>query len=182
MHPDISASPSTVAIVRGEPAVGTPDRQRATLGKIADAVAVSAWLDALLVVGSLAAGAADALSDIDLLVIVREGQFEQAWAERGSLRVTGTICAWDERLDQDAEIAAHRWLTSDLVLVEALIATTSSGVRLAEPWELVTGRSDTPTGLKHRPAIARSEMGATEAHPVEAAYDEFKSRVRRACS
>jgi hypothetical protein len=168
--------------VRGEPAVGTPDRQRATLRKIADAVARTAWLDALLVVGSLADGAADALSDIDLLVIVREGQFKQAWAERGTLRVTGTLCAWDQQLDQDAEVAAHRWLTTDLVLVEGLIATPSSGVRLAEPWELVVGRRDTPTDLMHRPPIERTEMGATEPHPVEAAYDDFKSRVRRACS
>ena len=152
------------------------------LMKIADAASRTTWLDALLVVGSLAADAADALSDIDLLVIVREGGFEQAWAERDTLRVTGTLCAWDQRLDQDAEVAAHRWLTPELVLVETLIATASSGVRLADPWELVVGRSDTPAGLTRRPSIARSEMGTTQPHPVEAAYDEFKSRVRRACS
>jgi hypothetical protein len=150
--------------------------------EIADAVARSTWLDALLVVGSLADGAADALSDIDLLVIVREGHFDQAWAERESLRVTGALCAWDQRPDHDAEIAAHRWLTPHLVLVEALIATSASGVRLAEPWKLVTGRSDASSALTHRPPIERSEMCATEPHPVEAAYDEFKSRVRRACS
>jgi hypothetical protein len=152
------------------------------LTKITDAVSRATWLDALLVVGSLADGAADALSDIDLLVIVREGQFEQAWAERGALHVTGTLCEWDQRLDERAEIAAHRWLTGELVLVEALIATTSSGVRLAEPWELAAGRPDTPIGLTHRPPIERDEMGAAEPHPVETAYDEFKSRVRRACS
>jgi hypothetical protein len=170
------------SFVRGEPAVGTPDRQRATLTKIADAASRTTWLDALLLVGSLADDAADALSDIDLLVIIREGSFEQAWVERETLRVTGTLCAWDQRLDHDAEVAAHRWLTPELVLVEALIATASSGVRLAEPWKLVVGRSDAPTALTSRPPIARSEMGATQPHPVEAAYDEFKSRVRRACS
>jgi hypothetical protein len=152
------------------------------LTKIADAAARATWLDALLVVGSLADDAADALSDIDLLVIVREGQFEQAWAERGLLRVTDTLCAWDQRLDERAEVAAHRWLTSALVLVDALIATPSSGVRLAEPWELVVGEPAVPTRLTHRPPIERSEMGTTEPHPVEAAYDEFKTRVRRACS
>ena len=168
--------------MRGESAVGTPDRQRTTLLKIADAASRTTWLDALLVVGSLADGAADALSDIDLLVIVHEGAFDQAWAERETLRVTGTLCAWDQHKDQDAEVAAHRWLTPDLVLVEALIATPASGVRLADPWELVAGRSDAPAGLTRRPPIARSELDATQPHPVEMAYDEFKSRVRRACS
>src|SRR3954462_12990892 len=88
IHSDISARLLYRSFVRGEPAVGVPDRQRATLTKIADAVARTTWLDALLVVGSLADGVADALSDIDLLVIVGEGQFEQAWADREALRVT----------------------------------------------------------------------------------------------
>jgi hypothetical protein len=183
IYSDISARRLYRSVVRGEPAVGAPDRQRATLTKIAIAASRTTWVEALLVVGSLADDSADALSDIDLLVVVREGGFEQAWAERETLRVTGTLCAWDQRLDQDAEVAAHRWLTPELVLVEALIATPSSGVRLAEPWELVVGRSDTPAGLTRRPPIARSEMDpTTQPHPVEAAYDEFKSGVRRACS
>ena len=167
--------------MRGEPAAGTPERQRATLAEIAKTIARTAWLDALLVVGSLANGEADALSDIDLLVIVREGQFDQAWAAREEVRVTGTLCAWDQRND-NAEVAAHRWLTTDLVLVEALFATASSGVRLAEPRDLVAGRSAAPAELAQRPRIHRSERGRTEPHPVEAAYDVFKSKVRRICS
>jgi hypothetical protein len=152
------------------------------LSEIAKAASRTTWLDALLLVGSLADGAADALSDIDLLVIVREGRFNEAWNERELLRVAGTLCAWDQRPDTTAEVAAHRWLTPDLVLVEALVATSASGVRLADPWELVVGRADAPTRLNHRPPITRSEMGATAPHPVEAAYDDFKNRVRRACS
>lgn len=165
--------------VRGNPLIGTPDRQRATLTKIVAAVTPAWWLDALLVVGSLAADAADALSDIDLLVIVRDGQFEQAWDDRGSLRVGDVLYAWDQRSPEAAEVGAHRWLTNDLVLVEALIATPSSGVRLAEPWRLLAGDRDASSRLIRRPPIDRREMGGTKPHPVEAAYDEFKSRIRR---
>jgi hypothetical protein len=146
------------------------------LRKISQAVADRPWLDGLLVVGSLADDAADALSDIDLLVIIREKHFDQAWNERADLHGgESPLFAWDHRPDDASEIAAHRWLTSDLVLVEALIATPSSGLRLAPPWVLVAGDAHCHALLAPRPPIERSEMdGAPEAHPVETAYDEFK--------
>lgn len=168
--------------MRGEPAVGTADKQRATLTKIADVAAQRPWLDALLLVGSLADDAADALSDIDLLAVVREGQFQHAWADRRYLHAREAVCAWDQRPNEQAEVAAHKWLTPDLVLVEVLIATPSSGVRLADPWAVVAGDREAPGRLTQRSPIQRTEMGAVEVHPVEAAYDEFKSRIRRACS
>lgn len=174
-----SAQWPTVWSVRGQPTVGTPDRQRATLAKIVDAVGHRPWLDALLVVGSLADDAADALSDVDLVLVVLEGHFEAAWSERLGLHAADALRVWDQRPEQ-AEVGAHKWLTADLVLVEMLIATPSSGVRLAEPWLLVAGNHDVGARLTSRPPIERRELGVAVPHPVEAAYDEFKTRVRHA--
>ncbi len=94
--------------MRGEPLVGNPDRQRATLARVAGAVTRAPWLDALLLVGSLASDTADALSDVDLLVVVREDHFEQAWADREALQVADPLCAWDQPPVGDTEVAAHR--------------------------------------------------------------------------
>lgn len=150
--------------------------------KIAHVAVGRPWLDALLLVGSLADDAADALSDIDLLVVVRNGHFPQAWSDRACLHATDAVYVWDQRPNEQAEAAAHKWLTPDLVLVEALMATPRSGVRLALPWTVVTGDPEAASRLTQRPAIERTEMGVAEVHPVEAAYDEFKSRIRQAYS
>lgn len=169
------------SLVDGWKPIGGPGRQRAALEQIADAARQFEWLRALLVVGSMAASTADALSDLDLLVIVHEGQFADAWQQRGLLHVTEALCAWDQRPDESREAAAHRWLTPELILVEALMATASSGVRLAQPWLVAAGDEGAADELAPRPPIKRSEMSGSESHPVEQAYDEFKRSVRRAC-
>lgn len=150
--------------------------------RIAKATTERQWLDGLLLVGSLAGDAADALSDIDLLVVVREDHFHQAWAERSHLHAGDALFMWDQRPNPAAEMAAHKWLTTDLVLVEALIATPSSGVRLADPWRMIAGDDEAPNRLTRRSPIGQSEIGAGETHPVEAAYDDFKRSIRRECS
>lgn len=152
------------------------------LERIAGAAGVWRWLRALIVVGSMASNTADAVSDVDLLVIAREGTFDVAWEQRRQLEATGALCSWDQRPDESEEVAAHRWLTPDLVLVEALVATPRSGVRLAQPWRLIMGDLEVPGALVSRPPINRSEMGDRESHPIERAYDEFKRRIRNACS
>lgn len=140
------------------------------------------WIDGIVLVGSMADGEADALSDIDLLVVVAEGCHDEAWRDRERLEATGAIYRFDQRLDPSRQIGVHRWLTDDLVLVEALIGTASSGVRLAEPWVQVHGDTAVPARLAHRDRIRRSELGQLEPHPVEAAYDEFRARIRAACA
>jgi hypothetical protein len=163
--------------------VGAAQRQHDTLNAIVAAVDRLPWLRSLLVIGSLAEDdKADALSDIDLLVVVFPDAFDAAWAHREELHATGALCSWDQRADESSDVAAHRWLTPDLVLVEALMATPASGVRLADPWRLAAGDPAAPHELAHRPPIDRAEMSATQTHPVEAAYDELKAQVRRACS
>ena len=47
---------------------------------------------------------------------------------------------------------------------------------------VVAGDPEAASRLTQRPAIERTEMGVAEVHPVEAAYDEFKSRIRQAYS
>lgn len=166
--------------MRGEPKVGTPDRQQAVLAAVIRAAPSLAWIDAVVLVGSMADEAADALSDIDLIVVVREGRFDDAWSARHDLEATGALLAFDERPDPSREIGAHRWLTPDLVLVEALIATASSGVRLAPPWRILYGDAGVPDRLTRRDPIARAELGQRVGHPVETAYDALKAAVRRA--
>jgi len=162
----------------GVKAVGKPERQREELGRIAARARDRPWLDAVLLVGSLAADTADALSDVDLLVVVRDGRFDEAWAERAVLQSEDALFAWDQRDDPNREIGAHRWLSGDVVLVEALFGTPSSGMRLAPPWSVLAGAPDAAARLIPRPPIERTEMGHSAAHPVEAAYDEFKMRLR----
>lgn len=140
------------------------------------------WIDAIVLVGSMADEEADALSDIDLIVVVPEGAFADAWAGRDQLAATGALYSWDERQDTSRDIGAHRWLTPDMVVVEALLATASSGVRLAPPWQLVFGDAAAPDRLVQRAAIERSELAQREGHPVETAYDALRAAVRAAAA
>jgi len=110
-------------------------------------------------------------------LIAPEGAFEQAWGYRTKLHITGSLASWDELHDETPEVGAHKWLTPDLVLVECLVSTPSSGVRLVEPFLLLAGPPDLPDRIARRKAISRSTMREA-AHPVERAYDELKQAVR----
>lgn len=129
--------------------------------------------------GSLAAGTADAASDIDLIICTRPGRFADAWAARHELHATGALVSWDDHRQAGTEIAVHRWVTPDLVLVEALYAAPGSGARLAQPWKLITGDHDTAAAFPARPPIHRSEMNRDAAHPVDQAFDDLKLALGR---
>jgi hypothetical protein len=155
---------------------GTPARQLALVSAIA--IRAAEWPDVLSVVlvGSLAAGTADALSDLDLIVCVRPGRFAAAWEARGALHATGSLYAWDEQDAAGREIACHRWVSDDVILCEALFATPDSGCRLAPPWQLIHG---TAAPFPSRPPIDRSELTGNVAHPVDQAFADFKAVLRR---
>jgi len=72
----------------------------------------------------------------------------------------------------------------DLVLVECLLATPSSGVRLAEPAAVLAGGRELLDRYPRRPPVTRAEMAAqpVDLHPVERAYGELKEAVRRTLS
>jgi hypothetical protein len=136
--------------------------------------------------GSLVDGRGDALSDIDVLAVVAEGWFARAWSARHELSA-GALYAWDHVEGEDAEVKGHKWLTPDLVKVECLIATPSSGMRLAAPVAVVLGELDLPDRFTRRGQIPRDEVEAYAAElretglvdEVEARYGELKTALRR---
>jgi hypothetical protein len=67
------------------------------------------------------------------------------------------------------------------VLVECLLATPASGVRLAEPAAVLAGDRGLLDRFPRRPPVTRAEMAAhrVDVHPVERAYDQLKETVRR---
>jgi len=114
-------------------------RQWPLITHVAERVAALPDLDALVLIGSFAKGTADEASDVDMVVAVSESRFEAAWSERHQLRPPGSLAAWDVRLDFQQEIASHRFLSRDIVKVEILLATPTSGFRLADPIDVVVG-------------------------------------------
>jgi predicted nucleotidyltransferase len=160
--------------------VGVPMRQEIARAAIAERLARSKHLLGALLVGSLAAGVADAASDIDLLVCARPGRFGQAWQDRHELHVTGALARWDDGPEPGREIAVHRWVTGDMVLVEALFTAPDNGVRLAQPWRLIAGGPDVVSSFAPRPPIERAEFSRAGAHPIDLAFDDLKKAVRTA--
>ena len=152
-------------------------RQWPTLETLARRVAVDPELVGLLLLGSVAAGEGDALSDLDVVVVARSGRFPAAWERRERLREGAPLVAWDHLLSDRPDCGLVVWLTSDLVLVEALI-TTPGSARLAEgaPCVVVTGPPDLVARLPTRPRVRRAEMQIT--HPVEHAYKALQAAVR----
>jgi len=136
--------------------------------------------------GSLVDGRGDDLSDVDLLAVVREGGFEDAWAARAELS-EGALYAWDHVEGEDMEVKGHKWLTRDLVKVECLIATPSRPMRLADPVAVVAGDASLPDRFARRGPIPREAIEAYaeelraggHVHEVEARYGDLKSTLRR---
>jgi Nucleotidyltransferase domain len=92
----------------------------------------------LVLLGSFARGEADDLSDVDFTVYAADGDFEAAWENRDRLHPADALC-WDySRPPGDRDVAGHRWLTSEFVLFDGLIATPS-GARLADPMHVLVG-------------------------------------------
>jgi predicted nucleotidyltransferase len=142
--------------------------------------------DGAILMGSLVEGRGDDLSDIDLMAVVAEGRFADAWAARRELS-EGALYAWDHVEGEDRKVAGHKWLTRDLIKVECLIATPSSGMRLAEPVAVVAGDPSLPDRFERRGPIAREALEAYaqdlrdsgRVHEVEARYGELKATLRR---
>jgi len=75
--------------------------------------------EAAVLLGSLARGEGDEFSDVDLLLVVRDDCWQQAWAKRHRLS-SNALYVWDE-LAPGRELAKHAWLTRDFVFVECRI-------------------------------------------------------------
>jgi hypothetical protein len=156
-------------------------RQWPTLERLIERVEASPALDGMILLGSFARGEVDALSDLDLVLVAPDGRFEAAWVARAELRGGSTLVAWDQRDPGLTQAGAYKWITGDLVLVECLLATPASGVRLAEPAAVLAGDRGLLDRFPRRPPVTRAEMAAhpVDVHPVERAYDQLKEAVRR---
>jgi Nucleotidyltransferase domain len=162
-------------------------RQWPALVHVAERVNESPALDGLLLIGSFASGRADDLSDVDLVVVVAEGRFAEAWKQRATLQTQDVLVAWDWPPD-GRDAGGHKWLTRELVLVECALWTPSSGVRLAEPFAVLVGEASLGDRFERRGAISREELEefAQERkddgtmHEVERQYGELVRAARAA--
>lgn len=148
--------------------------------ELAEVAAAEPFLG-LVLLGSFARGDADEISDVDFVVFAREGMFDEAWEQRHRLHRADAWC-WDyPRPDGDRDVAAHRWLTSDLVLFDGLLATPS-GTRLADPMHVLTGRTELAELLVKREPITAAERKARKEeialHDVELLYGQLKLALR----
>jgi hypothetical protein len=155
-------------------------RQWPRILELAEASASRPFL-AVVVLGSLARGEADDLSDVDFIVFAAEGDFEEAWEERHRLHSLDAAC-WDyPRPPGDRDVAGHRWLTSDFVLFDGLIATPS-GTRVADPLHILVGDDSLSRQLVRRaPITAEEQQRRTDEitlHEVEQLYGQLKLALR----
>jgi hypothetical protein len=148
--------------------------------ELAEAATHTPFLGVVLL-GSFARGEADGVSDVDFTVFAPEGAFDVAWEQRHRLHPLDASC-WDyPRPPGDRDVAGHRWLTTDFVLFDGLIATPS-GTRLADPMHVLAGgdrlarqivKREPTTGAKG--AELRDEITL---HEVEQRYGQLKLAVR----
>jgi hypothetical protein len=155
---------------------GEPTRQLRQLDLVTERLAEMPEVLGAILVGSLAAGTADACSDVDLLVRTRG--FDAGWGRRHDVHGDGALVCWDTGPAAGSEVAVHRWVTADMVLVEALFAGPAGGVRLAKPWRVVAGDAAVAASFEPRPPIDRAEFSREGAHPVDLAFDDLKNALR----
>jgi hypothetical protein len=155
-------------------------RQWPRLLELADAAAAAPFIGVVLL-GSFARGEADHLSDVDFTVFASEGDFAQAWEARHRLHPHDAWC-WDySRPPGDRDVAGHRWLTTDFVLFDGLIATPS-GTRVATPLHILVGGEVLRRQLVQRDPIAAEERrrrgDEIRLHEIERLYGQLKLALR----
>lgn len=152
-------------------------RQWPVMEGLCERIQSSPDLVGALLLGSFARGSADALSDVDLLVVAKSGRFDRAWAARDQLHGLEAVASFDDLVQPSEEMGGHKWMTRDLVFVECLIATPASGVRTTDDAVVVVGEAALKDALPKRPPIRREEMtGGT--WEVERLYDALKDALR----
>lgn len=158
--------------------IGEPARQQRQLSLITERLAAMPEVLGAILVGSLAGGTADACSDIDLLVRTPDGRFADGWERRHDVHGDSALTCWDQGPNAGSQVAVHRWVTTDMVLVEALFASPASRARLAKPWRVVVGDQAVADSFEPRPPIDRAEFSRDGAHPVDLAFDDLKNALR----
>jgi hypothetical protein len=163
-------------------AVARRSRQWPALERLRAHVEVTPALAGMILVGSFARGKVDPLSDLDVVLVVPDGGFDAAWAAREELHADAALVCWDQVDPGSEEAGAHKWITRDLVLIECLLATATSGVRLARPATVLAGDAGLAERFPGRLPVSADELAAEprRIHAVERAYDELKAAARAA--
>jgi hypothetical protein len=166
-------------------------RQWPLIVHAAETAASSPDADGLLLLGSFAAGRADQVSDVDLVVVVAAGRFDEAWARRAAFETQGTLFAWDVRRESNGAAGGHKWITQDIVKVECTLADAScSAMQLAEPYAVLVGDESVaarfpplepiPPDVLEAYAQELREQGLVP--DVETQYGELRRALRQAMS
>jgi hypothetical protein len=183
-----TANRHKLAEVHDWPGRGAASRLRLwpVLVQLVERIEASDMYEAAILLGSLARGEADEFSDIDLLVLIRDGGWEEAWSRRGDLSADA-LYVWDEPPEGGRELAKRGWLTRDFVLIECPHSTRAGGHRLADPFAVIAGDPKAAHALPRRPPIARAELQAYvdqidaegKGDPVQRRYEELVRALRR---
>lgn len=164
-------------------------RQWPLIVHAAERAAALPQLDGLLLLGSFAAGRADPISDVDLVAVVAEGEFDAAWGHRRDLQTPGTLYEWDVRVESDGDAASHKWITQDIVKVECGFADASrSAMQLAEPYAVLVGDASVarrfpplqPISSDVLEAYAQELRDKGMVPEIETIYGELRKALRAA--
>jgi predicted nucleotidyltransferase len=138
-----------------------------------------------LLIGSLARGEGDALSDVDLVAVTHEDGWQRAWQRRTRLS-EGALITFDRFEEGKNGVAGHSWLTPNLVKVECLVALPGS-TRLAGHAFVVAGDDRLLEAFEQRRPFTRQEVddyasdlrktGALS--EIERAYGDLIQLLRR---
>jgi predicted nucleotidyltransferase len=138
-----------------------------------------------LLIGSLARGEGDALSDVDLIAITHEDGWQRAWERRTRLS-EGALVTFDRFEEGKNGVAGHSWLTPSLVKVECLVALPGS-TRLAGQAVVIAGDDQLLEAFEKRQPFTRQEIddyasdlretGALS--DIERAYGDLIQLLRR---
>lgn len=116
-------------------------------------------IEAAILVGSLAARRADALSDIDLLVMVRPSDFRAVWRARRKLaREAVPVVYVSEETHGRPDMGTYRVLTDDRIAAELAFFARGSAFRLGRPYRLLFGKTSAVEGMPRLPARRRTRL------------------------
>ena len=153
-------------------------RQWPSIERLLDAVEGSPHWRAAVIVGSVATGQADAMSDVDVFILVETGAFPVAWGRRHELHDDAVVACWDTG-GNGVSRAGHKWLTWDLTYMDCAVAEPEA-VRLAGPFVFAAGRRAFLSRLEADPVPQQQERAWKSGgpKPVAVAYAELKDAVR----
>jgi hypothetical protein len=138
-----------------------------------------------ILLGSLARGEGDAISDVDLVAVTRPGGWEHAWATRDVLSA-GALVTFDHFEQGRPEVAGHSWITPSLVKVECLI-TAPGRMRLRGHTFVLFGKEDVLDLFEKAEPHSRQQLEDYAANlretnaisEIERAYGDLIALLRR---